>query len=104
MKPISFIDRKYQEVVIRQQAGAFSALNQAQQDALTNTLTVMRFFSSIPFAVLYFFEYFLVLAHMRRKPEPRLEHLREMVEKEKAADHLRKTGGKTLGFVKGSKK
>ena len=27
----------------------------------------------------------------------------EMVEKEKAAEHLRKTGGKTLGFMKGGK-
>lgn len=103
MGPISYIDRKYQEVVVRGQAGAFSAINDAQQNALQHILWVIRFLSSLPFVIFYVLDYFAVFFHARKRPEPRLEQLAQMVAQEKAADHHRKTGGKTFGFMKGGK-
>lgn len=103
MGPISYIDRKYQEVVVRGQAGVFDAVNDAQQNALQTILKIIRFAYSIPFIVGFIFDYLGVLLCVRRKPEPRLEQLGQMVEQEKAAEHLRKTGGKTFGFMKGGK-
>lgn len=103
MGPVQYIDRKFQEVTVRGQAGTFSLVNDAQQNALQHILSVIRFANALVFVPFFIADYFLVLLHVRRKPEPRLEQLRELVEKEKAEEHARKTGGKTLGFMKGGK-
>lgn len=103
MGPVQYIDRKFQEVTVRGQAGTFSLVNDAQQNALQHILSVIRFFNALVFIPFFVFDYLLVVLHVRNKPEPRLEQLRELVEKEKAEEHARKTGGKTFGFMKGGK-
>ena len=102
--PIKYIDHKYQEIVVRGQAGVFSPVNDAQQNALQHILSVIRFLNALVFIPFFIFDFIGVNLGIRRKPEPRLEQLGEMVQAEKAAEHHRKTGGKTLGFHKGGKK